>query len=78
MGLHASSCPAHAWACMRAHAQAPGCRSTPGHRAACRVIGAISASRLLVDGELEDDEDGGRRQRGADLDDADRQMKVQA
>jgi hypothetical protein len=69
---------AHAWACMRAHAQAPGCRSTLGHRAAYRVIGAIAASRLLVDGELEDDEDGGRRRRGADLDDADRQMKVQA
>jgi hypothetical protein len=69
---------AHAWAGMRAHAQAPGCRSTPEHRAACRVIGAIAASRLLVDGELEDDEDGGRCRHGADLDDADQQMKVQA
>jgi hypothetical protein len=38
---------------------------------------AIAASRLLVDGELEDDEDEGRRRRGEDLDDADRQMKVQ-
>jgi hypothetical protein len=31
-----------------------------------------------VDGELEDDEDEGCRRRGAELDDADQQMKVQA
>jgi hypothetical protein len=32
----------------------------------------------MVDDELEDDEDEGRCWRGAELDDADRQMKVQA
>jgi hypothetical protein len=66
MGLHVSACPG-AWL-----------QIDPGHRAACRVIGAIAASWLLVDGELEHDEDGGRRRCGTDLDDADRQMKVQA
>jgi hypothetical protein len=32
----------------------------------------------MVDDELEDDEAEGRRRRGADLADADRQVKVQA
>jgi hypothetical protein len=68
----------HGLACERMPSACMGADRPPG---TVRLVGSSARSLppgSFVDGELEDDEDGGRRRRGADLNDTDRQMKVQA